>query len=211
MDRKRLFIILGCSIAAITAIVLILFLVKKGETPSAFAKCGDKIFYQGDIYHTMQIGEQCWMKENLKTKNYRDNSPISSLTSNPKWSVDTIGAYACYQNNEENCRDFGALYNWHAVNNPGGLCPEGWSMPTNNQWQELEKNACLNLDCDFSALLGGFRNPSGAFFYLEERGFWWTSTLSGEFIYSWMLNNEKKVRQIESAKSSGYSVRCIKD
>jgi len=246
MERKKLFIITGCSIAII-AVVLTFFFIRKGGTAPVFDKCGDKISYQGDTYQTVQIGGQCWMRENLKAKNYRDGNPIASLNSNPKWSVDTAGAYACYQNNEENCRDSGALYNYYAVNNPAGLCPEGWSIPTNNQWLELGKSVCQSSghdDCEdefaftaktgwkgtdeasylkskdyqgsdgfgFSAFLSGFRNPSGPYFYLGEKGFWWTATLSGEFVYVWRMSLEnQKMFLLESAKSSGFSVRCIKN
>ncbi|OGZ18546.1 MAG: hypothetical protein A2Z68_00890 [Candidatus Nealsonbacteria bacterium RBG_13_38_11] len=244
-SRKRLFIIIGCSILIVA--VLIFFLIKKDETAPSFFECGDKIIYQGDTYKTIQIGEQCWMKENLKTTKYRDGTPITNFKTNARWSNDTAGAYACYQNIEENCSNFGALYNWYAVNNPAGLCPAGWSVPTNNQWLDMEKSVCQSLGHDncqaefaydslagfkgtdeanhlksktfqgsdtfgFSAFLYGFRNPNGPFSYFEEKGFWWTSTFSGEFAYGRMMDAEnQKVRQLESMKSSGFSVRCIKD
>jgi uncharacterized protein (TIGR02145 family) len=161
--------------------------------------------------------------------------------------TDKKGAYVCYQNTKENCSTYGALYNWYAVNNDAGLCPAGWSVPTHNQWTDLERSVCNSLGHDncetvfayddsmgwrgtdegkhlksktakgldtygFSALLGGFRNPNGPFSFLEEKGFWWTSALSGELAFDWMMDVEnKKVRQLESIKSSGFSVRCIKD
>lgn len=210
MEKKKLFIIAGCSVVMVIAIVLAFSLTGKKEAIPAFVQCGDKFFYQGEAYRTVEINGQCWMKENLKTKNYRDGNQIANLTSNTKWSVDSSGAYACYQNNEENCRDFGALYNWYAINNPAGLCPEGWSVPTNSQWLDAyQGNDCQT---EFSSVLSGFRNPSGPFFYLEEKGFWWTNTLSGELVHVWTFSGKnQKLHQLESAKSSGYSVRCVKD
>ena len=217
MERKKLFIIIGCSLAIAIAVIILVFSFsgKEKEIP-AFVKCGDKFYYQEESYRTVQIDGRCWMKENLKAKNYRDNSQIANLTSNAKWSVNASGAYACYQNSEENCRNFGALYNWQAVMNPAGLCPEGWSVPTSSQWLDLQNSLCQN-ECQaeffsvFSPVLSGFRNPSGPFFYLEEKGFWWTATLSRELVYAWMIAENQKLYQLESSKASGYSVRCIKD
>src|SRR4030042_3674428 len=244
-SNKRLIIIVGCSLLAIA--VSIFFLTKKDEITSSVFECGDKIIYQSENYKTVKIGEQCWMRENLKATKYRNDFPITNFETNGRWSNDTAGAYSCYQNLKENCSNFGALYNWYAVSNPVGLCPEGWSIPTNNQWTDLERNICEKLgydNCqtefaydssggwkgtdegkhlksksfngsdsfDFSAILGGFRNANGPFSYLEEKGFWWAATPFGEFAYSQMMDMEnQKVRQLESLKSSGFSVRCIKD
>ncbi len=244
-SKKRLIIIIGCSVLLMA--VSIFFLIKKDEIATSVFKCGDKIAYQGETYKTIQIEEQCWMRENLKATKYRNETPITNFETNSRWSNDTIGAYSCYQNLEENCDTYGALYNWYAISNPVGLCPEGWSIPSNDQWTDLERSVCEKLgnnNCQtefaydslagwrgtdegrnlksktyngsdafgFSALLGGFRNASGPFSYLEEKGFWWASNASEEFADSRMLDAEnQKVRQLESMKSSGFSVRCIKD
>lgn len=202
-SKKRLIIIIGCSVLLMA--VSIFFLIKKDEIATSVFKCGDKIAHQGETYKTIQIGEQCWMRENLKATKYRNETPITNFETNSRWSNDTMGAYSCYQNLKENCSTYGALYNWYAISNPVGLCPEGWSIPSNDQWTSLEKTGGTDL-------LGGFRNPSGPFSYLEKKGFWWESNASEEFAYSRMLDAEnQKVRQLESMKSSGFSVRCIKD
>jgi len=87
----------------------------------------------GNTYIVVQIGEQCWMAENLKTTNYNDLTPIPNLTVNSDWANTTSGAY-CWHNNSISNKDiYGALYNWYAVET-GKLCPQGWHVPTNAEW-----------------------------------------------------------------------------
>lgn len=102
-------------------------------------QCGSKIFDQdGNNYNTVLIGDQCWMKENLKTTKYSNNTPIEYPGSNSSdWENNTIGAFAWY-NNDSSWKDiYGALYNWFAVNNANGLCPSGWQVPSNSEWGGL--------------------------------------------------------------------------
>jgi uncharacterized protein (TIGR02145 family) len=78
------------------------------------------------------------MKENLKTTKYRNNTPIEYPGSNNSaWQNNTIGAYAWYNNDISWKDSYGALYNWHAVNNVNGLCPTGWHVPSNAEWTQL--------------------------------------------------------------------------
>ncbi len=92
----------------------------------------------GNIYNTVLIGNQCWMKENLKTTKYRNNSPIEYPGSNSNaWESNIAGAYAWYDNDISWKNLYGALYNWHAVNNTNGLCPTGWHVPSDAEWTQL--------------------------------------------------------------------------
>ncbi len=94
--------------------------------------------YDGNVYNTVLIGDQCWMKENLKTTQYRNGTPIEYPgTNNSAWQSNTTGAYAWYANNIDWKDSYGALYNWYAVNNPNGLCPKGWHVPSDAQWTQL--------------------------------------------------------------------------
>jgi uncharacterized protein (TIGR02145 family) len=119
--------------------------------------CGDQISDKdGNIYNTVLIGEQCWMKENLKTTKYRNGASIENPTGNSDWQNDTAGAYAWY-NNDINWKDsYGALYNWYAVNNANGLCPAGWHVSSHPEWTQL---------VDYVVAQGfpnEFANPNGA-------------------------------------------------
>lgn len=96
----------------------------------------------GNVYNTVQIGDQCWMKENLKTTHYKDGSEIPTNYDNTTWSNLTEGAYDIYQNSliyglnsdPEVLNAYGALYNWYAVNDSRGLCPTGWYIPATFEW-----------------------------------------------------------------------------
>lgn len=85
------------------------------------------------------IGDREWMAENLKTLVYSTGVPIPVITDITEWGNDTEGAYSWYDNDQGvYSGSYGALYNWYAVNNPGGLCPDGWHVPTDDEWKELE-------------------------------------------------------------------------
>jgi len=94
----------------------------------------------GNLYNTVQIGPQCWMRENLKTTRYRTGGAIPNITNDTEWSktyLDGEIAAMCYYNNDpESAITFGALYNWFAVNT-GTLCPFGWHVPSDDEWIAL--------------------------------------------------------------------------
>ena len=91
----------------------------------------------GNIYNTVQIGDQCWMKENLKTTTYNNSTVIPNVTDAIAWSNLSTGAYVWYRNDISWKDKYGALYNWFTTVDPNGLCPAGWHMPTNDEWTEL--------------------------------------------------------------------------
>jgi uncharacterized protein (TIGR02145 family) len=91
----------------------------------------------GNVYNTVLIGSQCWMKENLKTTAYSNGSAIPNVTSSSAWETLTTGAYVWYDNDIYWKDRYGALYNWHAIADTNGLCPAGWHVPTNDEWTAL--------------------------------------------------------------------------
>jgi uncharacterized protein (TIGR02145 family) len=92
----------------------------------------------GNVYETIKIGDQVWMLENLKTTKYNDGTPIPNPTIDNDWAAATGGGYCWYQNDESaNKTTYGALYNWYAVNT-GKLAPEGWHVPSDEEWKTLE-------------------------------------------------------------------------
>ena len=100
----------------------------------------------GNVYNTVQIGQQCWMKENLRTTHYANNVTIPAGT-----TFSTITPYRYAPNNDvANVPDYGYLYNWPAVMhsassstaNPSGvqgICPNGWHIPSLAEWEQLEE------------------------------------------------------------------------
>ena len=165
-----------------------------GQTDSILVapfQCGiNTIRYSGIIYHTVQIGSQCWLKENLNVGTRINGS--SEQTDNG-----IIDKY-CYNDDSANCTTYGGLYEWAEIvqyqngatnytypnpaysGNVKGICPTGWHIPTNAEFVTLSSavsndgNALKATDqgtgagagtntSGFSALLGGFRYYSGTF------------------------------------------------
>ena len=91
----------------------------------------------GNMYNTVLIGNQCWMKENLETTTYRNGTSIPNVTSDTAWENLTTGAYVWYDNDISWKGPYGALYNWFATVDANGLCPTGWHVPTNDEWTAL--------------------------------------------------------------------------
>jgi uncharacterized protein (TIGR02145 family) len=91
----------------------------------------------GNLYHTVQIGNQCWTQSNLKVSKYRNGDAIPTGLSNTAWQNTTAGAYAIYDNNPVNDGLYGKLYNHYAVTDSRGLCPTGWHVPTDVEWNLL--------------------------------------------------------------------------
>jgi uncharacterized protein (TIGR02145 family) len=205
-------------------------------TVSTFTCGTSTITYNGVTYNTVQIGSQCWLKENLKTTHYNDGTSIPNVTDNAIWETTTSGAYCCYDNNPSNCNTYGALYNWYAVNTDK-LCPNGWHVPSDAEWTTLvnylggasvaggalkeagtshwsSPNTSATNSSGFSALPGGVRGISGgSFSRLGNYGYWWSSTeLDGSYAwYRYLYYNNASVGRDRNHKSYGFSVRCLRD
>ena len=99
----------------------------------------------GNVYNTVQIGGQCWMRENLRTTHYADGTAISAGGSNYSYTEQYYYDYSSYSLPLEKR---GYLYNWPAAMhgaasssaNPSGvqgICPAGWHLPSDAEWTQL--------------------------------------------------------------------------
>ncbi|MFN5222683.1 MAG: FISUMP domain-containing protein [Bacteroidota bacterium] len=93
----------------------------------------------GNTYNTVQIGTQEWMQENLKTTKYKNGDLIPTGLNNAQWQATTQGAWAYYNDSSQYNNLYGKLYNWYAVADPRGVCPTGWHVPTDSEWNQLVK------------------------------------------------------------------------
>jgi uncharacterized protein (TIGR02145 family) len=185
--------------------------------------------YEGKIYHTVKIGSQCWLKENLNVgvmidsaKNQTDNGIIEKY---------------CYRNDPANCAKFGGLYQWYETmqyasqtTNIKGICPLGWRLPDTSDFFKLSQTVNKNSkslkavgqgDADgigsnnsgFSALLAGSRGLNGAFYGLKGYTYMWTTRVSNSVdAFDFYLNHgTNNIYQSDSKFEFGFSVRCIKD
>ena len=98
----------------------------------------------GNVYHTVKIGTQVWMVENLKTTHYNDGTAIPLVTDDKTWGSLTTPGYCWYKNDAAKYKNMnGALYNWYAVNT-GKLAPTGWHVPTDTEWTTLQNYLIAN-------------------------------------------------------------------
>jgi uncharacterized protein (TIGR02145 family) len=109
-------------------------------TDTAIFSCGVPVLYNGYNYPTVQIGNQCWFAENLRTTQYSDGTTIPLKTLNTDWNQDSP-AFSWYNNDFTNYGNYGGLYNWYALdslsNGGKSVCPPGWSVPSEDDWDEL--------------------------------------------------------------------------
>lgn len=140
-------------LAVALSLVILISSCKKDETGNNNFTCGDAITdADGNVYNTVQIGSQCWMKENLKV-----SSGIPEVTDDTLWRWNTTPAWCYYDNDPANGATYGKLYNWYAVET-GSLCPSGWHIPTDAEWQTLEMS--LGMSQTEADQVGGPRGDS---------------------------------------------------
>ena len=96
-----------------------------------------------NVYHTITIGTQVWMAENLETTKYNDGTPIRYERGAHEWYELREGALCWYDNYINYKNQYGALYNWYAVET-GKLAPKGWHVPSREEWDILRDYLIAN-------------------------------------------------------------------
>ena len=91
----------------------------------------------GNVYHTVVVGTQTWMVENLKVKHYRNGDPITNGSGLDKLIADTVGMLFAYDNSAGNIGVYGWLYNWYAVADGRNVAPLGWHVPSDADYTKL--------------------------------------------------------------------------
>lgn len=186
------------------------------------------VTYEGKVYNTVKIGNQCWLKENLDVgtmipgkENQTDNGVIEKY---------------CYENDPNNCNTYGALYQCNEamqyVTSEGtqGICPPGWHMPSIAEFQTLSSSVANNSNSlkvvvqgfggsvapnssGFSAFLSGYRYLDGYFYDLDYDASFWSSTqVNSGFAYNmYLCFTERDIGLYVMRKAFGFCIRCIKD
>jgi uncharacterized protein (TIGR02145 family) len=99
---------------------------------------GAGVTFGGYTYPSVVLGNgQEWMAENLRTTKYRNGDPIPNVTDGNQWGGLSTGAWAHYDNKASYENPYGKLYNWYAVADPRNVCPTGWHVPTDGEWNTL--------------------------------------------------------------------------
>lgn len=227
--RKFMYLLLVLGLAFIIAISC-----KKDDSNNSSGTVTDA---DGNVYHTVTIGTQVWMVENLKTTHYNDASktPITNVTDNTAWIGLSAAAYCLYNNDMSNKTTYGALYNWYAASD-SRLCPQGWHVPTDAEWATLitflggdtlaggklkeegmvhwvSPNTGADNSSGFTALPGGSHFTNGSFYLFGKYGWWWSTTESSttEAWHECLQYNSGIASRISGSKKIGFSVRCVKD
>ena len=89
---------------------------------------------------SVKIGNQEWMSENLNVDHFRNGDIIPEVKSKEDWEEagkNGQPAWCYYENDPKNGEKYGKFYNWYAVNDPRGLAPEGWHIPSDGEWTEM--------------------------------------------------------------------------
>jgi uncharacterized protein (TIGR02145 family) len=213
-----------------------------GTPPNSFTDARD-----GNVYRTVTIGNQVWMAENLKYLPGVVGPEAGSVTTPYYYVNNYSGAIVSDAKALSNYNTYGVLYNWPAAINGGlssaenpsgvqGVCPDGWHLPSNAEWQELLlfvsndgtsggklketgtshwliPNTGATNEFGFTALPGGVRfENTSSFDAPGEVGWWWSSTGPGanSATFYRMFHNIDGVIGFSESKALGLSVRCVK-
>lgn len=188
-------------------------------------------------FKIVKISNQIWMAENLNVGNFRNGEEIPEAKTNEQWKkAGEEGKPACcnYNNDPENGKKFGKLYNCYALKDPRGLTPPGCYVPSNEDWEKLIDNIGGNNEAaikmkntsgwnmngngtnisGFTALPGGRRTGNGSFSGIGDFGYWWSSTEKGsDWTYGvWYRSISKSVGNVHrdyDNEENGFSVRFI--
>lgn len=184
----------------------------------------------------VNIGNQVWMVENLNVSNFRNGDPIPEAKTDEEWGEagkTHHPAWCYYENALANGVIYGKLYNWYAVDDPRGLAPVGWHIPSEIEWDKLTnylggkdvagakiksenwwvENGNGTNESGFSGLPGGCRYTNGEFHNVGYRGTWLSSMDNGP-LYAWNRNliySTSNFNRDDYNKTSGFSVRCLRD
>jgi len=204
--------------------------------PYLFIQSDTLIDIDGNVYQTVKIGDQWWMAENLRVKHYRDGSTIYEEKSDDSWQDLEYGARCSFDNDASYDPVYGLLYNWYALDDQRILAPEGWHVPSSKELQQLSDYTAENFNLrygtanslkqygdmlwnesggnnrtGFNAVPAGYRNGwHGTFRDQGYSAYFWCYDPSD----SWHATYYKISGEISddtNPKTSGHSVRCIKD
>jgi uncharacterized protein (TIGR02145 family) len=191
------------------------------------------------IGSSIKIGAQVWQAENLNVERFRNGDLIPHAITDEEWKEAAVSgepAWCYYDNDPENGKIYGKLYNWYAVNDSRGIAPEGWHIPTDEEWTTLTDylggeevaggkmkttatvyweapNEGATNESGFSTLPGGFRDNDGSFGSIRIYAFFWSASEGGDF-GAWCRslacfhNGGFKGSDF---KQRGFSVRCLRD
>ena len=192
-------------------------------TATAF-EMGTVTDIDGNVYQTIKIGNQWWMMENLKVTKYRNGDEIPNITDNGAWAALSTGGRCAYNNDENNAVTYGYFYNWYAATDARNIAPEGWHVPSKEEFQELldavgtdgyqRYDALIDGGSSgFGALGGGYRDGNGNFNDIGYFAYFWSSApYSSSSAGLVLLGSGLRYAYLSYHDfTRGFSVRCVRD
>jgi uncharacterized protein (TIGR02145 family) len=187
------------------------------------------------VLESVKIGFQVWTSRNLDVSTYRNGDPIRYASTPEEWqnaSTKGEGAWCYYDNDPKNGEIYGKLYNWYAVNDPRGLAPIGYHIPSDAEWSVLteylgggsiagykmksttgwQNNGNGDNSSGFNGIAGGSR--SGIFTKIGLICRWWGTTEdinTIDAIHRGLNAGANNIFWYSSSKGQGFSVRCLRD
>jgi uncharacterized protein (TIGR02145 family) len=196
---------------------------------------GNATDIDGNLYPTVVIGTQMWMAESMRTTRFANGTLIPNIIDDSEWLMQ-VTPMACSQNNiPANDEIYGKLYNWHTVADPSNVCPAGWHVPSNEEFNQLISflggdsiaggkmksvsgwdyiNAPNSNESGFSSIPSGYRFPGNGIFYgIGNSCHIWCSDNYGavDAMFRNITNEMNNVGLTVQSKQYGLSVRCLKD
>ena len=184
----------------------------------------------------IKIGKQIWCVKNLDVANFRNGDPIPEAKTDKDWvkaGKKKQPAWCYYDNDSKNGKKYGKLYNWYAVNDPRGLAPKGYHIPSDEEWTILtdylggelkagtkmkssfgwDENGNGTNSSGFAGFPGGYRSSDGAFYNIGSYGYWWSAT-EDNLYYAWgryLYCDNGDVGGLSLNEQDAFSVRCLGD
>jgi uncharacterized protein (TIGR02145 family) len=182
---------------------------------------------------TVKIGTQVWTSKNLDVSTYRNGDVIPQVQDANAWASLSTGAWCYFNNDASNGTKYGKLYNWYAVNDPRGLAPKGFHIPSDAEWTVLtdylggaaaagtkmksstgwDSNGNGTNSSGFAGFPGGYRGSDGTFSNVGRDGNWWSATESDSYSawYRYLRYNSGDVFRSNDHRQEALSVRCLGD
>lgn len=173
----------------------------------------DLVDIDGNVYPVAKIGNQVWTTVNLKVTKFRNGDPIPNVTDNAEWSTLSTAGWADYFNDPWNANALGRYYNWHAVNDPRGLAPVGWRIPTIADFEKLNAAGTAAIEL-FNPVLSGMRDMGGGFWGHQSNVIYWTSQAPPSSPNAVRFEYKKDATSFnyyENDKRFGFIVRLVKE
>ncbi len=184
----------------------------------------------GNVYKTLKLGNQIWMCENLKVTRFKDGTVIKTteIITQDISPFEKPNYQWAYEGNESLTNNYGRLYTYYAIADTCGICPDGWRVPSDEDWTILtnfvggESSAQHTLrEMGFNLQYGGIR-IFDLFENLDQFGYFWSLTYVDEDTYPGIIpETQVYVRIVVNGSTdvfrdyryvkSGLSLRCIKD